>query len=950
MAQTPFWLEIKTEYIDANLDKVIEYLSKESANPQHDSFYEETVSLLRTRIKELLDTLSQRAIWESDETADKAAGIAVLRMLGSYLLVEGPSGKMVRDAFFFFTKTLASVLPGNYMEDLAEVAVRSLVFPPERFGFSWQDIKEVQAEVMAHKFLASVALSAKQAPEAWYQNKGSICIKDGAVNLYTGNKEEVAFARTNASLPLFDDLLKVQSANDRIQQKDEDNLDVMEKFTKDYIREMGKSKPAPVHSLKRYLTGDTVPVRFTGVDTSGNLLVETAEGDHERIEGTVSAKGNSVFFYKISDFARFFRTGDCFDAKLINDAKGYFSLNDWFVAAVCRNVVRTRENILAQLKDVKKGKMTWWTEDGYPAYSDLEEKPDGTPYAIGEYAIIYITSCSDNGYVHSSVIEPSAETFDEDSSRDYCVGECIYPEDHVFSSAPVQTSLSEPLAKGLARMLFDWQRTVMQATERFRILCVCRILAAMTGDASAGEYLELSCTYLKNLVSFASGQMDKIKPLQPGEALNALQPVSLRKEIVRLLQAYGVDADSDYLSNIIHGSEDPLLVQLAKLVQSCNRIDDVYPAIKTVIKREITRFLAVETEDNTDFEEAAGPNLGVENSRTEFKTSFLFAPGNAYEQNQEKNIFRSLCSFLNTSDGGTLYLGVNDSGGINGLDTDLEALPKKTHNAYKGLDGYIRYITDRAREYFDLDVRINFHIEPAYDNKVVAIRVDPYEHGVVELEGIPYIRNNSESVKMSQTLRRQIEAKRIASGQDKPAKNVVAITEAIKEEKCVILHGYSSGSSGEVKQYTLEPFAFMGNYAYLWAYDVEAQANKVFRISRIGNVQVTNDPWTNKAKHKRGQADIFHFTGDTPIPVKLELDLLARNLLVEEYPESAAELKPIGATAGTPDCFLLQTNVYSMLGLGRFYCGLAGHIRILDAPGLVEYAKEYFTSALKDLK
>ena len=142
----------------------------------------------------------------------------------------------------------------------------------------------------------------------------------------------------------------------------------------------------------------------------------------------------------------------------------------------------------------------------------------------------------------------------------------------------------------------------------------------------------------------------------------------------------------------------------------------------------------------------------------------------------------------------------------------------------------------------------------------------------------------------------------------------------------------------------------MGNYAYLWAYDVEAQANKVFRISRIGNVQVTNDPWTAKAKHKRGQADIFHFTGDSPIPVKLELDLLAKNLLVEEYPESAAELKPIGATNGTPDCFLLQTNVYSMLGLGRFYCGLAGHITILDAPGLVDYAKEYFETALKELK
>ena len=132
--------------------------------------------------------------------------------------------------------------------------------------------------------------------------------------------------------------------------------------------------------------------------------------------------------------------------------------------------------------------------------------------------------------------------------------------------------------------------------------------------------------------------------------------------------------------------------------------------------------------------------------------------------------------------------------------------------------------------------------------------------------------------------------------------------------------------------------------------DLFADANKVFRISRIGNVQVTRDPWTCKSRHKRGQADIFHFTGDTPIPVKLELDLLAKNLLIEEYPESATELKPVGATAGTPDRFLLQTNVYSLLGLGRFYCGLAGHITILDAPGLEEYAKDYFSNALKDLK
>ena len=466
----------------------------------------------------------------------------------------------------------------------------------------------------------------------------------------------------------------------------------------------------------------------------------------------------------------------------------------------------------------------------------------------------------------------------------------------------------------------------------------------MTGDRESADYIAVACDYLRDLVLFSMGQIGKIKPLEAEASISDLPGIARRKEIVRILQAYGVDADSDYLSNIIHNQDDTLLVQLAKFVQSCNRIDDVYPAIKTVIKREITKFLAVETEDNTDFEEAAGPNLGVENSRTEFKTSFLFAPANAYEQNQEKNIFRSLCSFLNTQEGGTLYLGVNDSGGINGLDTEIEALKKKAP-LYKGIDGYIRYITDRARDYFDLDVRLHFHIEPAYDNQVVAIRVDPYEHGVVEFEGAAYVRNNSESVKMSQTLRRQMEARRIASGKDKPAKNVVALTEAIREECQVVLHGYSSSNSGEVKQYTVEPFAFSGNFAYLWAYDVNETMNKVFRVSRIGNVQVTRDPWAFKASHHKGQMDIFHFSGETPTRVSLKLDLLAKNLLVEEYPESVSEIKVLGG-----DHFLLETDIYNILGVGRFYCGLVGHIEIVDAPGLEEYAREYFEKALEGLK
>ena len=910
MAQnsTPFWLEIKTEYIDANLDKVIEYLSKEASNSETDSFYEETEKLLGKRVRELVGSLAAQPL-SAEESKDKEQNLSNLRLLGAWLLIQDKLATAeARQAYFFFLKTLSALVPETLTEELTELAVQCLVKREiTALGFNWSDIKTVQAEVMAHKLLPSAAFGKDNCPDTWFQRKGSVRVHEGFVELHETNRDDAMFAKTASSLMLLDQT----PAGDRIQQKDEDDLEAMNKFTVGVLRQIATVKPSPERSLKRYDVGDIVPVRFLGSDALDNLYVETVEGDHEHIGGLIPAKSN-VFrnIYSAAEVAQYLQKGDIFDAEYKGGDRCLFDLSKPFLQILLDDTIRSGEEITAVLKNINaKGLMCWWTSDGYPAYVEAKDNPGG--FNLNDCARIFITGKQSNGYVYASIVGTTDETVDEEDSRRYCVEGILYNKDYQPAAAPEGAALDESFVRGLCRLLFRYQKSLGRAAERFRILCVSRILAAMTGDGAAEAYIGLACDYLNSLVLFSSGHIDKIKPIQAEGPLADEPGIARRREIVRILQAYGVDTDSDYLSEIIHGSEDPLLVQLAKLVQSCNRIDDVYPAIKTVIKREITRFLAVETEDNTDFEEAAGPNLGVENSRTEFKTSFLFAPGNAYEQNQEKNIFRSLCSFLNTSDGGTLYLGVNDSGGINGL-----------------------------------DVRIHFHIEPAYDNKVAAIRVDPYEHGVVELEGIPYIRNNSESVKMSQTLRRQIEAKRIASGQDKPAKNVVALTEAIKEEKCVILHGYSSGSSGEVKQYTLEPFAFMGNYAYLWAYDVEAQANKVFRISRIGNVQVTNDPWTAKTKHKRGQADIFHFTGDTPIPVKLELDLLAKNLLVEEYPESAAELKP----AGTPDCFLLQTNVYSMLGLGRFYCGLAGHITILDAPGLVEYAKEYFQNALKDLK
>ena len=63
-----------------------------------------------------------------------------------------------------------------------------------------------------------------------------------------------------------------------------------------------------------------------------------------------------------------------------------------------------------------------------------------------------------------------------------------------------------------------------------------------------------------------------------------------------------------------------------------------------------------------------------------------------------------------------------------------------------GIDTYQRHIQDRAKHYFDTDGIMHLRMEPLYDNKVIAIHVEPHPYRVVELDGVAYLRVNAESL------------------------------------------------------------------------------------------------------------------------------------------------------------------------------------------------------------
>ena len=161
------------------------------------------------------------------------------------------------------------------------------------------------------------------------------------------------------------------------------------------------------------------------------------------------------------------------------------------------------------------------------------------------------------------------------------------------------------------------------------------------------------------------------------------------------------------------------------------------------------------------------------------------------------------------------------------------------------------------------------------------------------------------------------------------------LRKAIKEKRKVILKDYASGNSQTIRDRLVEPISFTLDFADICAYDMEGKRNKVFKITRIADVEVLNEGWTAEKKHRPLEMDIFRMSGRSAKQVKLELSLKARNLLIEEFPLAERDLKKWGQK------YLLDTKVYSFLGVGRFYLGLMPEIQIVDSPEFEEYVREY---------
>jgi len=284
------------------------------------------------------------------------------------------------------------------------------------------------------------------------------------------------------------------------------------------------------------------------------------------------------------------------------------------------------------------------------------------------------------------------------------------------------------------------------------------------------------------------------------------------------------------------------------------------------------------------------------------------------------------------------------------------------------LTGNVNYTLDEICERLDLSRRTMFRYLDTFKSAGFSVqrigegryRLATVRRSDVDLSKIVYFTEEEAYVvnrlidsldntnAMKQGLRRKLTAvydsTNIGNYIDKKENsvNIGFLADAIREGRKVVLRNYSSSHTNATKDYTVEPFKFNTNYIDIWAFDTSDGLNKRFKIARIGSVEILDEPWDNADLHKEEPMDSFRIHGNSPEHVKLRLHLIAKNLLLEEYP--LAEKDVYQDDSGT---WYYEGDVRGMDGVGRFVLGLPAFVNVIEGDSLKAFLKEQVSLSME---
>lgn len=281
----------------------------------------------------------------------------------------------------------------------------------------------------------------------------------------------------------------------------------------------------------------------------------------------------------------------------------------------------------------------------------------------------------------------------------------------------------------------------------YAFLSIAHILAKMIDDTDTMEYLEHRQHFLCIIEDYGVNGKVNDEELdflgsKNSDMINKNAYLKQRLEEIRIVNCFNQPEKNGFLWETSQQYEkDDILSKLSRLMLSYNMaegfgLQEHQQAIITKIKGLL----------NVNIELPKIYSFGEEDQVTEFKTSIVFPPNNNMREDisqQTFNVMKVICGMVNAY-GGTLYLGVYDTGTANGLEDDLAYFDGSK-------DKFDLYVRNAIRTSLGDQVNASIIIEhpDAGKHYIYAIKITPSKTPVIlKLDNKFYLRQGTSTYPM----------------------------------------------------------------------------------------------------------------------------------------------------------------------------------------------------------
>jgi proteasome accessory factor C len=275
----------------------------------------------------------------------------------------------------------------------------------------------------------------------------------------------------------------------------------------------------------------------------------------------------------------------------------------------------------------------------------------------------------------------------------------------------------------------------------------------------------------------------------------------------------------------------------------------------------------------------------------------------------------------------------------------ISLLKKEPAKSIRFLSGIIESTDRTVYRYLDLIKELGFDLQRDHNNRFFIINdveVEPYSFSNEEVELLKeLLLSVGKDSKLKDSILKKIYFKSEIAIHGNHilkahlGKIVEKLSDAIQNEKRVILKDYYSANSQKISDRLVEPITFSDNYNSLIAFEVETGENKYFNIERITEVIELNINQEFQEKHKTDKLDIFGFSelNGKKFDIKLRLTLRAYIILKEEYPL----VQPYVKKESNKETYLLKCIVNNPKAITRFILGFPEDVDVVGSEKFIEH-------------